>query len=129
MLFKLFMLFFLTPLIELALLLKVSQYVGVFNTVMIVVITALLGAALAKSQGLSILFKIRREVMEGRPPGNSLLDGVLILAGGIVLLTPGLLTDALGFLLLIPVTRQFIREQVKKQLQRQIDRKRFRWRG
>ena len=123
------MLFFLTPLIELALLLKVSQYVGVINTVMIVVITAVLGAGLTKYQGLSILFKIRREVMEGRPPGDSLLDGVMILCGGFVLLTPGLLTDAFGFLLLIPLTRQYIREFVKKQLKRKIDRGKLQWRG
>ncbi len=113
MLFKLFLMFFLVPLIELYLLIKLGQLIGAVNTVLLVVITAGLGAFFAKTQGLAIVLEIKFQLSQGRLPGNSLIEGALILIAGFVLLTPGLLTDIFGFLLLIPVSRRQIREWVK----------------
>src|SRR4030042_5848079 len=107
MLFKLFLLFTIVPLIELALLIKVGTYIGVLPTIIIVVLTGILGAALAKYEGLSVLNQIRGTLSEGNIPGDEMLDGLLILVGGSLLLAPGFLTDILGYTMIIPFTRQF----------------------
>ncbi len=112
----LFLAFVLVPLIELFLLIKLGTAIGAVNTVFIVIITGGLGAWLAKTQGVFILFKIREELNSGILPKESLIEGVLILAAGLVLLTPGLITDAGGFLLLIPAVRIRILRLIKKKL-------------
>jgi UPF0716 protein FxsA len=114
----LILLFTLIPVIELAVLLKAGQYIGVFNTIFIVLLTGVVGAYLAKSQGLMILRRIRTDLESGIMPGDSLFDGVLILIGGILLLTPGFITDFTGFLALIPFTRTIIRNFLKKQIKK-----------
>lgn len=114
MLFRLILLFTVIPLIELALLIELGKYIGVMNTIAIVVLTGFAGAVLARSQGFGILNRIRSELNQGQLPGNSLIDGALILSGALLLLTPGLLTDILGFVLLIPFTRIFFRNYLKK---------------
>ncbi|MDV2989015.1 MAG: FxsA family protein [Dehalogenimonas sp.] len=93
------------PLIELALLIYIGNYLGVFNTVLLVIVTGLVGAALARSQGFTALSKIRNNMAQGTPPGDDILQGGLILIGGLLLLTPGVLTDLIGFALLIPPFR------------------------
>ena len=122
MLLKLFLLFFFVPLVELALLIKLGQVIGVFNTILLVVITAALGAALAKYQGLQIWFRLMRDLRESRLPGDTMLEGVLIFVGGLVLLTPGLITDIAGFFCLIPSTRRWLRDQIKSWLRTRIDK-------
>lgn len=122
---RLFLLFSLVPLVELAILIEVGRHIGVFNTIALVVLTALAGAFLARSQGFQVLHRIRGELDEGRLPTASLLDGGLVLAGGLLLLTPGVLTDALGFALLIPVTRNLCRRYLKKLLQKQVQKQSF----
>ena len=94
--------FIFVPLVELAILIQVGQWIGLWNTIALVVFTGVLGATLARAQGLSVLMKIQRDLAVGIMPEESLFDGVMILVGGIVLLTPGILTDAMGFFLLIP---------------------------
>ena len=81
----------------------------------------MLGAFLAREQGFKTLKKIETEVNSGIMPGEEIIDGVIILCGGILLLTPGLLTDAVGFLALIPVTRAFIKKELKKKIQKIMD--------
>ncbi len=120
MLWKLFALFFFVPLVELAVLIKLGQLIGVLYTILLVVITAILGAALTKQQGLKVWFRLKEELSRGALPGNSLLEALLIFIGGIVLLTPGLLTDSVGFFLLIPVSRRFTREFIKDWLRKMI---------
>lgn len=105
MLFKLFLLFTIIPLIELSILIKVGSLIGVLNTISIVIITGFLGAYLARSQGISVIRDIQSDLAEGRLPSHRLFDAACILAGGVVLLTPGLITDFLGLLLLMPFTR------------------------
>ncbi|MFQ5915734.1 MAG: FxsA family protein [Nitrospinota bacterium] len=120
--FKLFLLFAVIPLLELAILIRVGQEIGVFNTIAIVVVTATAGAWLAKTQGLGVLRRIREGIEAGVPPSTELIDGAFILVGGALLLTPGLVTDAAGFLCLIPVTRKFFRRWVLQRIIRRIGR-------
>ena len=120
---RLLILFIVVPLVELALLIKLGNAIGLWPTVLIVIATGALGAALAKSQGTRTVWTIRREMAEGKPPGESLVNGLLILVGGVVLLTPGLLTDILGFCLLVPATRKWFRSKLLEKLRRSAERK------
>ncbi len=107
MFFKLFLLFTLIPVIDLFVLIKTGQIIGAFTTIFIVIFTGIIGANLAKQQGFSIIMKIQESMSQGKMPTKELLHGLMVFAGGILLLTPGFLTDATGFLLLIPVSREF----------------------
>ncbi len=109
MLIRLILLFTIVPLIELALLIEIGQTIGLANTLIIVIVTGIAGASLARSQGFGILQRIQNELQQGQIPGESLLDGVLILAGALLLLTPGLITDVLGLALLLPFSRVFVK--------------------
>ena len=121
MLGYLILLFTLIPIIELALLIEIGKHIGVIYTLIIVIVTGVLGAFLAREQGFKKLKKIETEVNSGIMPGEEIIDGVIILCGGMLLLTPGLLTDAVGFLALIPVTRAFIKKELKKKIQKIMD--------
>lgn len=103
----LLILFIIVPIVELYILVEVGQQIGALNTIAIVIITGIAGASFARSQGTQILYKIRSTMNEGQIPGKELLQGVMILAGGIMLLTPGFITDILGLTLIFPLTRQF----------------------
>lgn len=103
---KLVILFTIIPLLELYLLIKAGSIIGGSNTILIVILTGIVGAAFAKSQGYSTIMNIREKISLGQIPGNELVQGILILAGGITLLTPGFITDLAGFTLLIPWTRK-----------------------
>ncbi len=112
MFLRLLLLFTVVPLLELFLLVKLGTVVGVGPTIALVIFTGVLGAWLARQQGLGVLRRLRAELEAGRLPAGALIDGLLILIAGAVLLTPGLLTDALGFVLLIPRTRAAVRKIV-----------------
>jgi UPF0716 protein FxsA len=116
MFIRLLLLFTLVPLIELFLLVELGSVIGVGATVLIVVCTGVLGAWLARWQGLGVLRRLTRDLEEGRLPADTLIDGFLILIAGAVLLTPGLITDALGFLLLVPRGRAAVRKAVAARL-------------
>lgn len=103
------------------LLIKVGQWIGALNTVGLVVLTGILGATMARFQGLSVLGKIQRELAIGQMPSESLFDGVLIFIGGILLLTPGILTDALGFFLLVPYGRLLVKNYLKRKIRESFD--------
>ena len=122
MFWKLLLLFIVVPLVELALLIWIGQYLGVLFTIGLVVLTAVVGAALAKVQGTYVWYRILRALRQGRLPGNELMDGALIFAAGIVFLTPGFLTDLAGFLLLVPPARRRVREFVKSYLMKKLNR-------
>jgi UPF0716 protein FxsA len=123
MLLKLALLFVLTPLIELALLVRIGTLIGFWPTMAIVVVTGIAGALLARLAGVQVLLQIRREVLAGRMPVTHMLDGVLVLVGGVVLLTPGLLTDLFGFALLIPWSRRRLRDALRRRVQRMVEAK------
>ena len=101
MLLRLTLLFVLMPLGELAILVYLGTIIGALYTVLIVVLTGILGAILTRSQGLAILSRIRSNLQRGILPANELFDGVLILVGGLLLLTPGIITDKLNLILII----------------------------
>jgi UPF0716 protein FxsA len=109
---RLLFLFTLVPLLELLLLVKLGEVIGFWATVALVVATGALGALLTRIQGLRVLRQVQAELREGRVPAERLLDGLLILIAGAVLLTPGLITDALGFFLLVPPGRRAVRKAV-----------------
>ena len=109
MLLKLFLAFTIIPVVEIYLLIEIGSVFGVFTSIALVVFTGFLGAYLARIQGLQTLFRIQESLREGRMPSAELLDALLIGIAGLVLLTPGFLTDTVGFVLLIPSTRNAIK--------------------
>lgn len=109
MLLKLFLLFTILPALEMILLLKVGSIVGFPGTVAIILLTGALGASLARQQGIQTIANIKSSMNQGKVPTSSLVDGFLILIAGIVLITPGLITDTIGFILLIPPCRALLR--------------------
>ena len=123
MFFYLLFLFTVVPLFELYLLIRVGLYLGAFNTIAIVIFTGIFGAFLAKMEGLRVLYSVQRDLQEGKMPTSQLLDGLLILIGAVLLITPGILTDIIGFILVIPSTRALFKVWLKKQLQNIIDKK------
>jgi UPF0716 protein FxsA len=108
-LIRLVLLFTVVPIVELGLLIQLGRYIGLAPTIGLVLLTGVAGAALARWQGLATLRRVQTEMAEGRVPTGPLVDGLLILVAGAVLLTPGLITDAMGFVLLIPQTRTVVR--------------------
>jgi UPF0716 protein FxsA len=120
---RLFLLFTLVPLLELFLLLRIGEAVGLLPTLALVLGTGALGAWLAKSQGTQVLARIRSETNAGRVPAQALVDGALVLVAGAVLLTPGLLTDLAGFLLLIPGSRARLRSWLIEYFRRRAEKK------
>jgi UPF0716 protein FxsA len=118
---RLALLFILVPLAELALLVWLGQLLGLWPTLGVVAATGVVGAALARSQGLRAVRRIQGEMAAGRVPGAALLDGAAILVGGAFLLTPGILTDIAGFLLLLPPTRRWLRGRLRRALERRVE--------
>lgn len=102
---KLFILFILVPVAELYLFMTLGEQLGLGNTLAIIVITAIIGASLTKSQGIRAMQKLQQATGQGRLPAREAFDGIMILLAGAVLITPGFLTDAVGFLLLVPPIR------------------------
>lgn len=105
---KLLLLFILVPMAEIYLFLTLGKKIGPAETLLIIVVTAILGAMLTKSQGRLAMAKFQQATAEGRMPAKEGLEGLLILLAGAVLITPGFLTDAIGFTLLIPPVRSAI---------------------
>jgi UPF0716 protein FxsA len=115
---NLLLLFIVVPALELALLVEVGSRIGTLATLAIIVATGALGAALARHQGLRTVRAIQEELASGELPAGSLVDGVIILLAGALLITPGILTDAVGFLCLVPR----VRDAAKRMLQRRFER-------
>ncbi len=109
---RLLVLFVVVPLVEFFILFELAKLTGFGTTVALVIATGVLGAWLAKRQGLSTLLKIQSEISEGRLPGQAMMDGAMILVAGALLLTPGILTDLFGFSLLTPPCRSFYRKML-----------------
>ena len=114
MLGYLILLFTVVPVVELSILIKVGQCIGVVHTLGIVIVTGITGAFLAKLQGIITLRKIQDDINHGIMPANKLFDGVLILCSGILLLTPGFITDIIGFMGLIPFTRKIFKQWLSR---------------
>jgi len=113
----LILLFTVLPALELFILIEVGSHIGALNTIFIVIVTGVVGASLAKMQGFMVLQKIKTSLDQGLLPSSELIDGMMILAGGIVLLTPGFISDVIGLFLLIPVTRSIIKLLIQKRME------------
>ena len=111
------------PAIEIGILLFFGQLIGVLPTVLLILTTGIIGAYLAKQQGLATIRKVQDNMTQGMMPGEALLDGVCILVGGTLLLTPGFVTDITGFLLLAPPTRKYFKQWLTKFFRRRMDRR------
>ena len=122
MLARLLVLFLLTPIIELALLIQLGEYIGFWPTVGIIVLTGVTGTFLAKREGLAVWRKFNERLRRGELPGIELIDGVTILVAGALLITPGVLTDVAGLLGLFPPTRLLVRRIVERKLKKAVER-------
>jgi UPF0716 protein FxsA len=120
MFLKLLILFIVIPIIEIAILVKMGTILGFWPTMLMVIATGILGATLARIQGFLVLTRIRTELQMGRMPAEELIDGLLILIGGILLLTPGLLTDLMGFLMLIQWSRKLFKKWLGKRFRKWV---------
>ena len=114
---KLFLAFTMVPAIEIFLFIRLGGAIGLFNTFLVVVLTGVVGAGLARWQGAETMFRIRQSLERGETPAEEMIDAGLIFVAGMVLLTLGFLTDTIGILLLWPVTRR----QFKLFLRRKFD--------
>ncbi|MDD4764297.1 MAG: FxsA family protein [Candidatus Caldatribacteriota bacterium] len=117
---KLILLFIFVPFLELYILLQVGKHIGVLLTIIVVIVTGIAGAYLVKKQGLHIIMRIKRKMNEGIIPTDNLMEGVLILIGGILLLTPGFITDIVGFIITIPQSRKIFLMYFKKWVKNKI---------
>ncbi|MFK7794061.1 MAG: FxsA family protein [Gammaproteobacteria bacterium] len=96
------------PLIEIYLFIELGGLIGALPTVLLIIVTAIIGVSLLRAQGFNTMAKFQQEVGTGQLPATTMLEGVALIIGGALLLTPGFLTDSIGFLCLIPFTRQAI---------------------
>ena len=122
MFFKLFLAFTVVPFIEIYLLIKIGARVGAFNTLLIVIVTGLLGASLARLEGMKTMTRVRESLNRGELPAEEMLDAMLIFAAGIVLLTPGFITDLAGLTLLVPQARFWFKRWLRRKFDEWIER-------
>ncbi len=123
MLFKLILAFTLIPIIEIYLLIKMGGALGAFNTILVVICTAIVGAYLARLQGTKTYKQIQANLNQGKMPAEELFDAVIIFAAGLVLLTPGFLTDIFGLLLLFPSSRKYFKNWLRKKYSEKLSQK------
>ena len=120
MLLKLILLFTLIPLIDFGILLNIGDYIGFRYTITIVIITGFVGAYFAKREGRDIIHKIKFDISQGRMPTDELIGGLCVIIGGAFLLSPGLITDGLGLLLVLPITRTFFVHIIKRKFKNML---------
>jgi UPF0716 protein FxsA len=113
-------LFIILPVIEFWLLFKVASIMGFWSTLFLVISTGVIGASLARAQGVMVMMQIQRDLAEGRMPAPRMIDGVMILIAGAFLITPGLITDTAGFLLLVPPVRALIRNWLRLRFEQKL---------
>ncbi|WP_111497767.1 FxsA family protein [Marinobacter bohaiensis] len=112
----LFLGFIALPIVEMVVLIKVGGIIGALNTVGLVLLTAVIGAALLRQQGLSTLFRANQRLNSGELPAREVAEGLILAVGGALLLTPGFVTDTVGFLCLLPFTRQWLASKALKRM-------------
>lgn len=112
------LIFIVVPMIEIAVLVKIGTMIGFWPTLLLQIGSGVVGALLAKMEGLWIWRKIALELQSGRIPADELINAFLIFAAGIILVTPGLVTDFLAYLLLIPWTRNLFKKWLRKRFRK-----------
>ncbi len=121
MVFYLFLLFTLLPIVELTILIRIGQATVWWAPIALVIFTGIAGTALARWQGLRVYQRIQEDARAGRMPADALVDGFLILLAGILLITPGVLTDLVGIAFLIPPIRALLKRGVKAWIRKNVD--------
>jgi UPF0716 protein FxsA len=119
----LFLLIIAIPALDLGLLLLIGKTIGVWATIVLIISTGIIGAYLAKKEGLQTIRRVQEQLNNGEIPGEAVIDGICILIGGVLLLTPGFITDLTGFLLLFPPSRKPLKFLIIKTWQRKINKR------
>jgi UPF0716 protein FxsA len=117
---RLMLLFVLVPALELVLLIEIGSRIGTLSTLALIVVTGVVGAQLAGRQGLDVLRRIQQETSEGRLPAVSVIDGAFILVAGALLVTPGILTDVVGLLFLVPAFRRCLGRALRRRFEQAV---------
>ena len=123
MILKLFLAFTLIPVIELYLLIEIGHIIGSVNTVLVIILSGITGAYLARMQGMNTMIKLQNSLSQGIMPKEEIIDGIIIFIAGIVLITPGFLTDITGLLLLFPITRKIFKNLIRKKIDDMVNNK------
>ncbi|AEH46897.1 FxsA family protein [Parageobacillus thermoglucosidasius] len=113
------------PALEIVLFILFGKLIGIWPTVAFIMLTGMMGVWLAKRQGLAVVEEAKREIFYGRLPSGAMLDGICVFIGGVLLLMPGFLTDAVGVFLLLPATRSFVKPYVARWLKSFFETKTF----
>ncbi len=117
---KIVAVFIIVPILEMYMLIEIGRWVGALPTIGLVVLTGLVGVSLARAQGFAVLSRLKKNLDSGIAPTDELLSGVIILGGALLLLTPGLITDTIGFILLIPYSRSYLVTFLKRYITNNI---------
>jgi UPF0716 protein FxsA len=112
--------FFVVPLLELIVIIKIGAAIGALNTIGLLILSSVVGGWLMKREGLGVIRRIQQTAASGRVPGTELVDAFLILLGGALMLAPGFLTDVTGMLLLLPPVRAVVRRSLRRHLARRV---------
>lgn len=120
--FRLFLLFSVIPILEIYLLVKAGTIIGPLPTICLLLAVSLTGARMIRNQGFEIVRRIQFELSQGRMPASELLNGILVMTGGVLLLTPGFFTDIVGLFFLFPVTRAVIGRLAARWIQQRLAR-------
>jgi len=120
MLFRLFLLMTIVTGVELYLLLWLADVMSVLGTVGLILLTGAVGSYLARREGVSVLRQLQADLQKGIPPADRIIEGVLVLIGGVLLMTPGVLTDFVGFALIVPMTRTALAPALKEAAMKRV---------
>ena len=115
------LLFIILPIVEIFVIVKVAGEIGGWNTLALLVATSIIGAFLVRHEGFIVWRRIQEQLNRGNMPGRELVDGALVLAGGIMMMVPGFITDAVGLLLLFPPTRAVARGVLLRRFRNRVD--------
>jgi UPF0716 protein FxsA len=112
--------FLIVPVVELWGILQVGDWIGGWNTFLIILLISATGAYFARSEGRKVWLEAQRQLQEGQMPGRALIDGICVLLGGLLLLTPGFFSDLIGIVMLLPATRPLLRHMVLQWLEKRL---------
>jgi UPF0716 protein FxsA len=121
MLITLLIIFIIVPVLEIYVLISAGRIIGVWPTIGLIILTGIAGAYLLRTQGTDVINRIHTALNRGELPADDLIDGAMIFCGGITLLTPGFCTDILGFCLLLPLTRPWLKRWLKQYFNRRVE--------
>lgn len=121
MIWRLLLLFTIVPAVEMFLLLQIGSLVGPTPTVLWLLLAGLVGAWLAKREGLTLIRELALEIQQGLPPAGRLVEGGMVVVGAVLLVTPGVLTDLVGLVLILPPTRRWLAPRILKQIATRFD--------